>query len=178
MALALPRSGQPVYGLYLPDAIAAYSSGGQTYYVTANEGDDRNDFITPAETTTVGAVNYDLDNTVFPNETALKNLASLGRLTVCNVPGLRGDTDNDGDIDEILSYGGRSFSILDSAGHIVFDSGDMLENIMASQFLSNFDDTRSDNKGPEPKASPWSPSGRACMRSSASSVRTWLWSST
>lgn len=151
VALALPRSGQPVFGLYMPDAIASYSAGGQTYYVTANEGDDRNDFITPAETTTVGNAAYDLDNTVFPNEAPLKNQASLGRLAVSNVPGLRGDTDNDGDIDEILSYGGRSFSIFDAMGNMVFDSGDMLENIIASQFLSNFDDGRSDNKGPEPE---------------------------
>lgn len=149
--LANPITGQPVFGLYMPDAIASYTSGGQTYYVTANEGDDRNDFITPVETTTVGAVNYDLDDTVFPNEAALKNQGRLGRLAVSNVPGIRGDTDNDGDIDEILSYGGRSFSILDASGNIVFDSGDMLENIMASQFLSNFDDSRSDNKGPEPE---------------------------
>ncbi len=151
VALVNPRAGQPVYGLYMPDAVAAYSSGGATYYVTANEGDDRNDFIVPVETTTVANAAYDLDNTVFPNETALKNQASLGRLTVSNVPGIRGDTDGDGDIDEILSYGGRSFSILNSAGDIVFDSGDMLENIMASQFLANFDDGRSDNKGPEPE---------------------------
>ena len=149
--LVNPRAGQPVYGLYMPDAVAAYSSGGATYYVTANEGDDRNDFIVPVETTTVSNAAYDLDNTVFPNETALKNQASLGRLTVSNVPGIRGDTDGDGDIDEILSYGGRSFSILNAAGEIVFDSGDMLENIMASQFLANFDDGRSDNKGPEPE---------------------------
>jgi hypothetical protein len=146
-----PTTGSPVYGLYMPDAIAAYNASGQTYYVTANEGDDRNDFLTPDESTTVSNAGYDLDNTVFPNEAALKNQASLGRLTVSNAPGLRGDTDNDGDIDEILSYGGRSFSILDSTGAIVFDSGDMIENIIASQFTANFDDGRSDNKGPEPE---------------------------
>ncbi len=144
-------TGNPVFGLYMPDAIASFSSGGQTYYVTANEGDDRNDFLTPDESTTVGNAGYDLDNTEFPNESALKNQASLGRLTVSNAPGLRGDMDGDGDIDEILSYGGRSFSILDSTGALVFDSGDMIENIIASQFPSNFDDGRSDNKGPEPE---------------------------
>ena len=149
--LVNPTTGSPVFGLYMPDAIASYSAGGQTYYVTANEGDDRNDFVAPDETTTVGNAGYDLDDTVFPNELALKNQASLGRLTVSNAPGLRGDTDGDGDIDEILSYGGRSFSILNSAGAIIFDSGDMIENIIASQFFSNFDDGRSDNKGPEPE---------------------------
>ncbi|HRP35596.1 MAG TPA: choice-of-anchor I family protein, partial [Gammaproteobacteria bacterium] len=30
----------PVYGMYQPDAIAAYQFNGKTYYVTANEGDD------------------------------------------------------------------------------------------------------------------------------------------
>ncbi|MES2922733.1 MAG: choice-of-anchor I family protein [Verrucomicrobiota bacterium] len=149
--LVNPTTGSPVFGLYTPDAVASYSAGGQTYYVTANEGDDRNDFLTPDESTTVGSGSYDLDDTVFPNELALKNQASLGRLTVSNAPGLRGDTDNDGDIDEILSYGGRSFTILNAAGGLVFDSGDMIENIMASQFPTNFDDSRSDNKGPEPE---------------------------
>lgn len=146
-----PRTGQPVFGLYMPDAIASFSSGGQTYYVTANEGDDRNDFISPAESTTVGNGGYDLDNTVFPNESDLKLNTNLGKLTVSNLPGLRGDTDNDGDIDEILMYGARSFSILDSTGAIVFDSGDMIEMIVASLHNSNFDDGRSDNKGPEPE---------------------------
>ena len=146
-----PVVGNPVFGLYMPDAIGSYSVAGQTYYVTANEGDDRNDFLTPDETTTVADGSYDLDNTVFPNELDLKTNAKLGRLTVSNSTGLRGDTDGDGDIDQILSYGARSFSILDAAGNIVFDSGDMIEMIVASQHASNFDDGRSDNKGPEPE---------------------------
>jgi 2',3'-cyclic-nucleotide 2'-phosphodiesterase (5'-nucleotidase family)/DNA-binding beta-propeller fold protein YncE len=150
-SLKNPRIGQPVFGLYMPDAIASFSSGGQTYYVTANEGDDRNDFIAPNESTTVSNAGYDLDNTVFPNEADLKLNANLGKLTVSNLPGLRGDTDNDGDIDEILMYGARSFSILDSTGALVFDSGDMIEMIVASLHNSNFDDGRSDNKGPEPE---------------------------
>jgi hypothetical protein len=144
-------NGRPVFGLYMPDAIAAYNFGGQTYYVTANEGDDRNDFLTPDETTTVGNASYVLDPTVFPNAATLKDQAVLGRLTVSNATGLRGDTDNDGDVDEILSYGGRSFSILDSTGSIIFDSGDMIDQIVAFQHPSLFDDGRSDNKGSEPE---------------------------
>lgn len=152
VALINPLVGQPVFGLYMPDAIASYSAGGNTYYVMANEGDDRNDFLTPDESTTVGATTgYTLDPTVFPNAAALKNQASLGRLTVSNAPGLRGDTDNDGDVDEILSYGGRSFSIRNAAGALVFDSGDMLDLIVTSQHFANFDDGRSDNKGVEPE---------------------------
>jgi 2',3'-cyclic-nucleotide 2'-phosphodiesterase (5'-nucleotidase family) len=146
-----PTTGNPVFGLYMPDAVASYQVGGQTYYVTSNEGDDRNDFLTPDETTTVSNASYNLDDATFPTEVALKNQASLGRLTVSNATGLRGDTDGDGDIDKILSLGGRSFSILDSTGARIFDSGDMVEMIVASQFPAQFDDSRSDNKGPEPE---------------------------
>ncbi len=146
-----PTTGNPVFGLYMPDAVASYTAGGQTYYVMANEGDDRNDFLNPDETSLLGAVGYVLDPTVFPNAAALKNNAALGRLSVSNSPGLRGDTDGDGDIDEILAYGGRSFSILDAAGNRVFDSGDMIDLIVMSQHLGNFDDSRSDNKGAEPE---------------------------
>jgi hypothetical protein len=150
--LVNPTTGNPVFGLYMPDAIASYQVGGQTYYVTANEGDDRNDFLNPDETTTVSNAGYDLDDTTFPTETTLKTNASLGRLTVSNATGLRGDNEpTDGDIDRILSFGGRSFSILDATGARVYDSGDMIEMIVASQFPAQFDDGRSDNKGPEPE---------------------------
>lgn len=144
------KTGAPVFGLYMPDAIASYTSGGRTYYVIANEGDDRDDFVSPAETTRVGASNYDLDNAKFPNEAALKANDSLGRLTVSNAPGVRGDTDNDGDIDQIITYGARSFSILDDTGKMIFDSADIIERVTAL-IPRAFDDTRSDNKAAEPE---------------------------
>lgn len=148
-----PTQGNPVYGLYMPDAIAAYSYNGETYYVIANEGDDRDDFVVPEESARLGDDGYTLDPTVFRNWAAvtLKEDNALGRLTVSNAPGLRGDTDGDGDIDRILAYGGRSFSILDADGAIVYDSGDMLELIVAGDYPGNADDGRSDNKGPEPE---------------------------
>ncbi|MFM2196989.1 MAG: Trifunctional nucleotide phosphoesterase protein YfkN precursor [Verrucomicrobiota bacterium] len=144
-------TGNPVFGLYMPDAIASFQVGGQTYYVTANEGDDRDDFLATPEVIRVNGSSYDLDDTTFPDEATLKSNARIGRLNVSNSPGLRGNNDGDGDIDRILTYGARSFSILDSNGVQVFDSGDMIEVIIATQFPSLFDDTRSDNKGPEPE---------------------------
>ncbi len=141
----------PLMGMYMPDAIAAYQADGQAYYVMANEGDDRDDFLTPDETIRVSNANYNLDDTAFPNEAALKANAELGRHTVSNSPGLRGDTDGDGDIDQILTYGGRSFSIVDAQGNRVFDSADLIERIVATQIPASFDDSRSDNKGPEPE---------------------------
>ncbi len=142
-------TGNPVFGLYMPDAIDSFESGGQTFYVIANEGDDRDDFLVTEETSRLSGV--DLDDTVFPNEADLKQNANLGRLTISNSPGLRGDIDNDGDIDRILAFGGRSFSILDSTGAIVYDSGDITEVAVQSYGLPFFDDGRSDNKGSEPE---------------------------
>jgi VCBS repeat-containing protein/YVTN family beta-propeller protein len=144
-------TGRPIFGLYQPDAIASFTVGGQTYYVTANEGDDRNDFLNPNETTTVGNASYDLDNSLFPNEATLKLNQNLGRLTVSNLPGLRGDTDGDGDIDQIITYGGRSFSILNSSGAIIFDSGAHIDTTIATLSVANFADNRSTAKGGEPE---------------------------
>jgi 2',3'-cyclic-nucleotide 2'-phosphodiesterase (5'-nucleotidase family) len=142
-------TGNPVFGLYMPDAIASYQANGQTYYVTANEGDDRNDFRT--ETILLGDANYVMDPMVFPDASALKTNARLGRLVVSNSPGLRGDLDNDGEVERILAYGGRSISILDAAGNRIWDSGDMIERLVAELGEPWFDDRRSDNKGPEPE---------------------------
>jgi len=136
----------------MPDGVDSYQANGATYYVIANEGDDRNDFLNPDELVRLNSSLYDLDNTLFPNEAVLKTDAELGRLNVINTPGLRGDTDGDGDIDQILTLGGRSFSILDATGNLVFDSADLLERIAAELVpLAIFDD-RSDNKGPEPES--------------------------
>ena len=142
-------TGRPVFGLYTPDAITSFSASGNTYYITANEGDDRNDFMT--ETTTVANAGYVLDPTVFPNATTLKTNSNLGRLVVSNSPGLRGDTDGDGDIDRILSYGGRSISILDSNGTRIWDSGDLLDQKLTALGTPFFDDGRSDAKSIEPE---------------------------
>ena len=71
-----------------------------------------------------------------------------------------GDSDGDGDYDEIYSFGARSFSIWDSAGNLVFDSGDEIARITAERFPDGFNssgenesfDSRSDDKGSEPEA--------------------------
>ncbi len=151
------RTGQPVYGQYMPDAIASFSGAdGETYYVIANEGDDRDDFLETAET--VRVKDLDLDNGAYPDEVLLKSSAELGRLTVSGAPGNNGDIDGDGDIDQLLAYGGRSFSILDKNGVVVFDSGSHIEQYVAANGLYTgadgqglFDDSRSDNKSAEPE---------------------------
>jgi uncharacterized protein len=145
----------PVFGLYQPDAIASYTVNGQTYYITANEGDAR-DYTGFSEEIRVGAAGYVLDPTTFPNAATLKQNANLGRLQLTNATG---DTDGDGDFDRIEAFGARSFSIWNSSGGLVFDSGDQFEQITATKTPTLFNsdglaasfDTRSDNKGPEPE---------------------------
>jgi hypothetical protein len=144
----------PVFGMYQPDAIAAYAFNGKTYYVTANEGDDRNDFIPGQETARVSALT--LDPVVFPNAAELQAEGALGRLAVTRYSG---DTDGDGDFDRLYALGGRSFSIWADDGTQLFDSGSQFEQITARRYPAHFNashdnnslEDRSDNKGPEPE---------------------------
>ncbi|MBC7912110.1 MAG: choice-of-anchor I family protein, partial [Pyrinomonadaceae bacterium] len=71
----------PVFGMYQPDAIASYRYQGNTYLVTANEGDAR-EYTALTEERRISALT--LDATAFPNAAALQNNAQLGRLNVTN----------------------------------------------------------------------------------------------
>ncbi|MEL6928717.1 MAG: choice-of-anchor I family protein [Cyanobacteria bacterium J06600_6] len=139
---------EPVFGLYQPDAIAAYEVDGETFYVTANEGDARSEDERVED--------LELDPEAFPNAAELQTDETLGRLEVSTIDG---DLDGDGDFDRLVSYGGRSFSIRDSKGNLVFDSGDDFAQISAEQVPELFNsngtidsfDSRSDAKGAEPE---------------------------
>ncbi len=137
----------PVKGLFQPDAIASYEANGTTYYVTANEGDAR-DYDGFSEETRIG------DEAIDPALDALLKTslgddwqadANLGRLKTTTTS----DTDGDGDLDELLAYGARSFTIWDESGNLVWDSADALENITLAD--GTFAENRSDDKGPEPE---------------------------
>ena len=56
-----------------------------------------------------------------------------------------GDTDGDGDFDEIYGFGGRSFSIWDSDWNLVFDSGDDFETITAETLGEGFNSTNDES---------------------------------
>jgi hypothetical protein len=144
----------PVKGFYLPDAIHSYEANGTTYLVMANEGDTRA-YSGYSEERRVSQLQ--LDPTAFPNAATLKLNANLGRLLVTRS---KGDTDGDGDYDELYSIGARSFSIYTTDGTQVYDSGDDFEQITATLFPADFNstnsgnasfDNRSDDKGPEPE---------------------------
>ncbi|MEL6746830.1 MAG: hypothetical protein AAFO79_03320, partial [Pseudomonadota bacterium] len=81
----------------------------------------------------------------------------LGRLFISTV---RGDYDADGDYDAIYAFGGRSFSIYQMQGDLVFDSGDELARVLSGVFPEWFNssgtiatfDQRSPLHGVEPYA--------------------------
>ena len=146
----------PVKGLYMPDSVAAYASRGSTYVVTANEGDAR-DYDGYGDEARVSSLTLSPD--AFGGAAgvaALRAPAALGRLTVSTTS----PRDAQGRVTELHAFGGRSFSIRDAAGRLVFDSGDQLEQVVAARLPEGFNadnaengsvDSRSDNKGPEPE---------------------------
>ena len=155
----------PVEGLRMPDAIATAEIRGKTFFLTANEGDDRGDYDEGGDAARVGDI---VDGEVAgvsidPDAYTEAELADLARL---NVSIIDGDTDGDGDIDVLHSYGSRSFTIYNGKGKVVFDSGDDFETLIAELRVPNafnndefpsddadvIDENRSDNKGPEPEA--------------------------
>lgn len=139
------QTEKQVYGMYMPDGIAAYQSGGKTYLLTANEGDSR-------------------DWAGYINEKDIE-LAATGRdgkdgkaieLTTFDT------SDYDGKFEEDATYlfGARSFSIWDTSDmSLVYDSGSDFETITGSLYPKYFNwsndddvmDKRSAKKGPEPE---------------------------
>ncbi|WP_321531358.1 choice-of-anchor I family protein [uncultured Desulfuromonas sp.] len=165
-------------GLPMPDTVANFSIDGVNYLLTANEGDSREYFFDADEATCIAAGGLDwddddgclswtdearvedllLDAAVFSDAT-VQDEDQLGRLKVITT---EGDTDGDGDYDELYSFGTRSFSIWNAdSGELIYDSGDDFEQITAEHLgydgfnnnnTENKGDNRSDDKGPEPEA--------------------------
>ena len=134
----------PVKGIYMPDAIAVTEKNGTPYLFTANEGDAR-EYSALTEAKRVKSLS--LDATAFPNAATLKQDAQMGRLNVTNT---MGDTDNDGDFDELYSFGARSFSVWNgNSGTMVFDSKNELD--AKASIAGFYDDGRSDDKSVEPE---------------------------
>ena len=152
----------PIKGAYMPDAMTFKTIGTQGFLFTANEGDSREiASVIDANRISSATFNNVLDATAFPDQSILRNNKFLGRLSALKYSG---DTDGDGDYDELHVMGGRSFSIWNpQTGALVYDSKDLIEQITANSSTfgaifnaSNATGTpaqknRSDDKGPEPE---------------------------
>lgn len=124
--LIKPVLGNNVAGLRMADGVAAFSTKGKEYFITANEGDGR-------EYGTSGTPGFYLDET-------RRNTGLSSRLKT-----LSEDTTA-----PFTAFGSRSVSIFDaSTGALVWDSGNTLQTIAIAAGL--YDDTRSDDKGVEPE---------------------------
>ncbi|MEM6801241.1 MAG: choice-of-anchor I family protein [Bacteroidota bacterium] len=154
---AINITNWPVKGMYQPDAIAFYRAYGKKLLITANEGDAREYEGDPGFVGEDRIGDFELDPHAFPNADDLQENENLGRLKATIT---EGDIDGDGDYDELYSYGARSFSIWDTRGNQIYDSGDDFEQITAAAFPDEFNstndengsfDNRSDDKGPEPE---------------------------
>jgi hypothetical protein len=168
-----------VRGMYQPDAIASFRSGGETLLVTANEGDARS---YPQSDLPGGPDEGD----VFTDEARVGDLtglgytfgaplagntgsAALGRLNVARPATIPGGPAS-GELTQVHSFGARSMSVWSAGGTLVADTGDELERLVfrgngswfpgdRATFNTTNDpaeatqlDNRSDNKGPEPEA--------------------------
>lgn len=140
----LPKTYSNTYGVYMPDGIAAYTVGGETYLFTANEGDAREwgDFsdeekrdITSADGEVTAEGVRVLDNTVKAGISADGNYL----------------------------YGGRSFSafkVTEQGLELVFDSANDFEaktwQYLPDYYNASNDDieleSRTAKKGTEPEA--------------------------
>ena len=157
-------AGVPLKGMYMPDTIASMQRNGKTYLLTANEGDDR-DYSCFSEKVRAGTLTSNWTNGTV--DSSLKVNGKLSRLNTTNAFPTKDA------FDAIYAYGGRSFSIWNSSGELVWDSGSQIEEIVARDYPAAFNsdssdsaassllmvqgqparmDGRSDDKGPEPEA--------------------------
>ncbi len=111
-----------VKGLYMPDGVALYETQGKTYVLMANEGDFREDDADRSAAGGLGA------------------LTPLNNLRVLNTESSAGT---------LFATGGRSFSIRDTDGSIVYDSGEILDR--EAMAMGIYNDSRSRDKGVEPE---------------------------
>jgi hypothetical protein len=144
----------PVFGMYQPDAVAVFEAHGETWLITADEGDVR-EYAGFEEAARIA--DLELDAEAFPEARKLQQPANIGRLQATTA---MGDEDGDGDYESLYAFGGRSFSIRRADGMLVYNSGDALARLIQERLPKHFNsddddndsfDKRSDNRGVEPE---------------------------
>ena len=166
----------PVMGIYMPDSIANMTYNDKTYFLTANEGDSREDFLNDiSDSTSCINSGYYFSGGKCRDEIRVKDMIDEGMTLSTELQAIDNDANmgrlkasyfttkarNGSTIEKVYAYGGRSFSIWDAeTGQQVFDSANAFELITALRYGKDFNnnndenkgDSRSDDKGPEPEA--------------------------
>ena len=147
-ALANPISyaGVPLKGMYLPDTIASMQRNGETFLLTANEGDARDYDCFKEESTFADASGADSFASYWDtaNDTVKANNKLGVQKTTLAFPTkapVAGTTTN------LYVFGGRSFSIWSSSGELVWDSGSQLEEIVLRDYPTTFNSDSKDDAG-------------------------------
>lgn len=131
---AAPVLGNPknIFALRMPDTMVAYNVGGEDFFVSANEGDDREyDAWEDYEK----AKKLDVDLSAELEAAVVTPDAGMESLRVLKDLGLN---ENGDQYDELYIAGTRSFTIFDAQGNVVFDSGADFENEIAKNYAANF----------------------------------------
>jgi hypothetical protein len=141
----------PLRGMYQPDAIATYTAGGDPYVITANEGDSRDfeESVIGNESFTLGADGFDLEE--YPQVDSISELRSATALGNLEVTNQLGDTDGDGDYEDLYAFGARSFSVWNESGELLYDSGNEIPRRFAQRYPEGFDSANYDNESGGPQ---------------------------
>lgn len=146
-------------GLHMPDALAAWSAAGETYVITADEGDARVD-DGDIQRFAAAVTTYGLAAGFTPSTSN----NDFGRLNILKDQSLNGPVDPASDLDKIVSMGSRGLSLwkkeadnsLSFVSHLpletqLFNRDPQRHNANDGGLKTAFD-ARSDDKGPEPEA--------------------------
>jgi len=164
-------SYEQLVGLYMPDTLTSVEIDGETYVLSANEGDGR-EYIYDATQETCDNAGHswdgdDFEGTAeysteegdcisFTDEARGKDSVDL----VDDAHPLKEALDSNSELkrikvtndfesyaagDDIVSFGARSFSIWSAEGELVFDSGDMIAQKVFEADADNFNSTNDVN---------------------------------
>ncbi|KUJ75884.1 hypothetical protein AVO42_11460 [Thiomicrospira sp. XS5] len=161
----------PVMGMYMPDSITSMTYNGKTYLLTANEGDDRQDWLEnvtdqaaceaagyyfDSSDNCVDAFSakdyYDSDNVTLDSNMTSSDNGGFGdddELRRLKFSYHTSVVQNGGtDFEKLYAYGARSFTIWDAeTGEQVFDSGSDFERLTALRYGDDFNNDNAENSG-------------------------------
>lgn len=133
-----------IFALYQPDTMVGVNIGGTEYFVSANEGDDR-EYDAWEDYEKANALENDAEESLLSAELQAAILGTdMKKLRVFKDMG----QDADGIYQALYMAGTRSFSIWDENGNQVFDSGSEFEQYLASNHATVFNTRVDDTDDP------------------------------
>ncbi len=128
-----------IFALRMPDTMVAYNVGGQDFFVTANEGDDR-EYDGYEDYSKASDLEDDNEQSLLSQSLQGLLETKAKKLRVLNDLG----QNSDNVYESLYLAGTRSFSIFDASGAVVFDSGSDFEKTIARDYAGVFN-TRVDD---------------------------------